>query len=201
MNYIYAALIGYSLGCINMAYIIGKLNGVDIRDKGSHNAGASNVTITLGWLPGILTGAFDIAKSFLAFWITKQLFGGDVLPFLAAVFAILGHIFPFYLNFKGGKGFASYIGMCLAYNWKLGLVVMAVTVVITLVTDYIALATMASSIYVPAYLYFIHMTLIVVGMLAALAILIIWKHRTNIRNIIKGEEIGFRNNKKHRIKT
>ena len=197
MEMIYSALIGYVFGCINFAYITGKLYGIDIRDKGSHNAGASNVTITLGWLPGVLTALCDIAKAYLAFVVCERLFGGEICPFLGGAFAVIGHIFPFYMKFKGGKGFASYAGMCLGISWKLFLAIVVISALITLITDYIALATLATVVYVPAWLYYISKPLAVVLLLVALGVLIFWKHRVNIRNIRNGTEIGLRKRNKN----
>ncbi len=166
---------------------------MDIRTKGSGNAGASNVTITLGWRWGILVAAMDIAKAWIAVVLCRTLFPGVLSAGAAAgIFCILGHIFPFYLGFRGGKGFASYIGMMLALNWRITLVLVAATVVITVVTDYIALATLATSWAFPVWQWYAGSPALELVLLGLLAVIIFWKHRENLRRIRRGEETGLR---------
>jgi len=117
---ILAIFIGYFLGSINPAFIFGKaLKGIDIREHGTKNAGTTNVKKTLGIGPAILTAIFDLSKGLLAIWIAS-LFG---LPpfwvYCAGIAAILGHIFPFYLGFRGGQGTATAVGMMFYYAYKL----------------------------------------------------------------------------------
>lgn len=201
MNYLSCIIIGYLLGCVNFAYIIGKLKGFDIREKGSGNAGASNVTIALGWGYGIITALLDIAKGYLAVTICRNLFPEMVAaPFLAGASAVVGHIFPFYMYFKGGKGFASYMGMLLAFSWKLALAMAIITVIITVVSNYISLATMSVSVLTPAYYLYKGLQMFPLMILVVLMILIIYKHRINIQRIINHEEIGLRDSGNHRVK-
>ena len=192
MNYALSALIGYVLGCFNFAYIIGRLKGIDIREKGTGNAGASNVFISMGKGFGVLTAVLDILKGFLAVYICRRIFLDPNCPYIGGIFAVIGHIFPFFMHFKGGKGFASYIGMCLGIDWRLGLGVMAMTVVITLITDYIALATLVTAFAVPVWLYFKGTPPRVLDMYAVLALIILWKHRINLRRMMNREEKGLR---------
>ncbi len=193
MNYLFCIIIGYCFGCINFAYIIGKLKGFDIREKGSGNAGASNITISLGWGFGVLTAILDILKGFLAVTVCRTLFPEMTeAPFIGGAFAVIGHIFPFYMNFKGGKGFASYMGMLLALDWRLALAMAILTVVITLVTNYIIVATISVSVLTPAYYIYMKEELIPILILVGLMILIIYKHKINIQRIINHEEIGLR---------
>jgi len=192
MNYVLSALIGYILGCFNFAYIIGRLKGIDIREKGTGNAGASNVFISMGKGFGVLTAALDILKGFLAVYICRRVFLSAYCPYIGGVFAVIGHIFPFFMHFKGGKGFASYIGMCLGIDWRLGLGVMVLTVVITLITDYIALATLTTAFLVPVWLFYQGTPLRVLDMYAVLALIILWKHRANLTRMMNHEEKGLR---------
>ena len=153
MEWLYCILIGYFIGCINPAYFIGKIKGVDVKKKGSKNAGASNALMLFGKVFGAFCALFDIFKAWFAIFITKEiLFITYQYAFvLTAVSAIFGHIFPFYMRFRGGKGFAPYIGMTLAVNWKFALVIMAITVLITIITDYIAIGTFTTVISFPVY--------------------------------------------------
>ena len=130
--YLLCAAAGYLLGCHNLAHTISRKRGFDIRAVGSGNPGTSNAVITMGWKVGVLVGAHDIFKSFI-----PALLAGLLLPDLplaaavTGVAAVLGHIFPAPLKFKGGKGFAPYVGMTFAVNWKFGLAVVVIVVLAT----------------------------------------------------------------------
>ncbi len=201
MGYFVAILLGYLIGCSNMAFYLAKLKGVDLRASGSGNLGASNATILLGWYSGILVGVHDIGKAALAVMLAKLLF--PALPYVdaaAGVACVLGHIFPFYLKFKGGKGFASYLGMTLALNWKFALIVMASVVVITLITDYIVVGTMTTIIATPTYLGITQKSWLLALILLIATGVILYKHWENFGRILKGTEIGLRSTikgKKH----
>ncbi|MBR2671768.1 MAG: glycerol-3-phosphate acyltransferase [Oscillospiraceae bacterium] len=200
MQYVYCVLIGYFFGCLSPAYLIGRMHGVDIREQNSGNAGASNVAVTFGWPQAILTAVIDIGKAFAASYLCAKLFPGiEIAPFLGGACAVIGHIFPFYLKFKGGKGYASYFGMVLSVNWKLALFLVVLGVVVTLVTNYIALATISTTIVTPAWIYYKEPSLLILGILLILMAVIIYKHKINIIRIIKKEEIGLRDSNKHRI--
>lgn len=185
-------LIGYLLGSSNMAWYLAKLKGVDLRAKGSGNPGASNAMILMGWKAGVLVGLHDIGKAFLAVWLCTRLFPAAPYCGVIAGFAcVIGHMFPFYLRFRGGKGFASYLGMILALDWRFALVLCAAIVVVTLVTDYIVIGTMTTVISFPVYCAVEH-HLIAAAMLCFLSAIIIYKHRANLVRIVRGTEIGFR---------
>jgi len=192
MNYLLSVVIGYLLGIINPAYILGKIKGVDIRQHGSNNAGASNAKILFGWGAGVLIAFIDILKSFLAFYLCKKLFVEDIYAYLGSFGTIMGHIFPFYLGFKAGKGYASYIGMLLAIDYRLALVMMLWCIVVTYTSNYIVLSTISTVIIVPIYLYLKGVELNIILVLIVIAIVMIYKHRINIVRIINHEEIGFR---------
>ena len=98
-------MIGYFIGAVNPSYIIAKIRGFDIRDKGSHNAGASNAVILLGKTIGVLCALLDIAKTVFAIWLAQKLMPEFTWGYaVTGVACALGHIFPFYMKFKGGKG-------------------------------------------------------------------------------------------------
>ncbi len=201
MKYILVILVAYLIGCSNMAWYLAKLKKVDLTDKGSGNLGASNAMILMGWPAGILVGAHDIFKAFLVVFLAKTIFPEiEFAGGAAGVACVLGHIFPFYLKFKGGKGFASYLGMTLALNWKFALIVLLAVVVVTLVTDYIVLGTVTTIISVPVYLG-ITVGPIVAAILCIATGVILYKHRHNFVRIWKGTEIGLRsaNKGEHRI--
>ncbi|MBQ8622252.1 MAG: glycerol-3-phosphate acyltransferase [Oscillospiraceae bacterium] len=193
MRYVLAVLMGYLLGCSSMAYYIGKRKKKDIRTAGSGNLGASNATVLFGWGAGVMVALHDIGKAVLAVLLAKWLFPElEYAGAAAGVACVLGHIFPFYLGFKGGKGLASYFGMTLALNWKLALIVAAVIVLATLITDFISVGALSSIVVVPAYMGFTTHNLLLVAILGVATVVMFGKHWENIVRIAKGQEIGLR---------
>lgn len=193
MRYLLSALLGYLLGCSHMAFYISKLKKVDIRSAGSGNLGASNATVLFGWGSGVLVALHDIGKAFLAVVLARWLF--PEVPYVGAVAgiaAVLGHIFPFYLKFKGGKGLASYFGMTLALNWKLALIVVAVIVLATLVTDFIAVGALSTIVVVPVYMGITAHSWLLAAILCVGTAVMFYKHWENIVRIAKHQEIGLR---------
>ena len=188
-----AILIGYLLGCFNIALIISKIKKVDLRNTGSKNLGASNTFISIGKGLGVLVGVCDIFKCTIAIILARLIFPEiDFLPYIAGVACIMGHMFPFYLKFKGGKGFASFVGMTLGINWKFFIVIGICIILITLITKYIVLATMATVISYPIFLFFNTHNLWIVAMVSAISCIIIIKHYKNLIRIAKGEEFKFK---------
>lgn len=193
MNYIIAAFMGYLLGCSNMSFYLSKIYGVDIRSHGSKNLGASNTMILMGWKAGILVAVHDILKAALAVIFAQMLF--PEVPFIGAVAgvaSVYGHVFPFYLKFKGGKGFASYVGMTLALNWKFALILIVVVALITLITDYIVIGTFTTIASVPLYMGFTNHNCVLALILLVGTAVILYKHRENITKLKNGTEIGLR---------
>lgn len=192
MQYTIAIILGYLLGCSNMAHYIAKWKKADLTAAGSGNLGASNATILLGWKAGITVGIHDVGKAALAVLLVKGLFPeAENIGAVAGVASVLGHIFPFWLKFKGGKGFASYIGMTIALNWKLALCILAAVVIVTLITDYIVCGTVTTIITVPVYLG-ITQSFLLAAILAIATAVILYKHRENFPRILNGTEIGLR---------
>ena len=192
MTYFIIILIGYLIGTSNMATYLAALKKVDLRAGGSGNPGASNAMILMGWKAGILVGLHDIGKAAAAVLLARYLFPETVLAgVVAGVACVFGHMFPFYLRFRGGKGFASYLGMMLALHWKFALVLMLAVVIITLVTDYIVLGTMTTVISLPIYCA-ITQNLLAALILSAASLVIIYRHHDNLVRICRGTEIGLR---------
>ena len=203
MEYFVMCGIGYLLGCSNLAFLLAKIKGVDLSSGGSGNPGASNATILMGWRMGILVAFHDIGKAFLAVFLAGLLFpNSDGITAVAGAACVLGHIFPAFLKFKGGKGFASYIGMSLALNWKFALLVIAAVIVVTILFDYLVIGTTLTVISLPVYLFFASADWIAVVAVCISTAVIIYKHRSNYVRIIKGTEIGLRATMKgeHRVK-
>ena len=202
MAYVTVCLVGYLLGCSNLAAYLAKWKHVDLKSRGSGNNGASNAAIVLGWRAGVATALHDIGKAALAValarWLFPQLAYG---PEAAGVACVLGHVFPVFLKFRGGKGFASYLGMTLVLNWKLALVLMVAVGLITLIADYIVFGTLTTVCVVPVYQGIVNHSLMAALILAAASAVILWKHWENLRKIAAGTEIGLRGtlSKKYRI--
>ncbi len=193
LPYLWVIMAAYLLGCSNMALYISRFKGVDMRSGGSGNLGASNATLLMGWGAGVLVGLHDIAKAAIAVVIAELIYPNvENIGAVAGVAAVMGHIFPAPMGFRGGKGFASYIGMTLALNWKFALAIMAMVLVITLVTDYIVLGTTATVLLVPGYLGWERKNMLLVLILLIATAVIIYKHRANYVRIMNGTEIGLR---------
>ena len=193
MEYILPILLGYLLGCSHMAYYLGKLKKLDIRTAGSGNLGASNATVLFGWGSGVLVAVHDIGKAYLAVVLARWLFPDAAYAGAAAgVAAVLGHIFPFYLGFRGGKGLASYFGMALALDWKLAAVLGIVIVGATVITDFISLGAIGTVVAAPVYVGLVSHDLVLAAILCVATAVMLFKHRENIVRIVKKEEIGLR---------
>lgn len=192
IGYLLIVLLGYLIGSSNLAYYMARRRGINIYQKGSGNPGASNAMMLMGWKTGILVGAHDIGKAVLAALLCGLLFPG--LPLcreIGGVACVLGHMFPFYLGFRGGKGFASSLGVIAVLNWRFALVLVVAIAVLVLITDYIVVGTMATVVSYPVYCLATHQFLAAV-LLAAVAVIIIYKHRANFVRIFNGTEVGLR---------
>ena len=193
MAYVISMILGYLLGCSHMSFYISRLKKLDVRSSGSGNMGASNVTVLFGWRAGVLTAVHDILKASLAVWLAGLLF--PQVPYAGAVAGIagvLGHVFPFYLKFKGGKGLASYFGVTLALNWKLAAMVVVLVVLATLITDFISVGALSTIVFVPVYMGITTRSLLLVAILLVGTAVMFCKHWENIVRIAKKEEIGLR---------
>lgn len=205
MERIICLLIGYVFGLFQTAYFYGKAHGIDIRQHGSGNAGTTNTLRVLGTKAGLIVLAGDCLKCMAAIWVVKFLFGSShpeivyLLKLYAAAGAILGHNYPFYLGFKGGKGIAATAGLILAFHPYF--IVMGVTVFfgIFFTTHYVSLG----SLLVYAGLIIEMVVCGQMGLFAGmsqtqlyemyaltfiLAVMAYWKHRENIVRLLHGKE-------------
>ena len=190
MHLLWCFLIGYGLGIINPAFIIGKIKGFDVRRRGSGNAGGSNALITMGKAIGFLCILLDIGKAFLAVKLTGLLFPGLPLVFpVTAAACILGHMFPFYMGFSGGKGLACIGGCLLAYSPLWFLILLAAEAALALAVNYICVVPISASVLLPVlYGFHAHDPLGAV-ILGVVGVAIILKHVENIRRILNGTEL------------
>ena len=199
--------IGYVLGMFQTGYIYGKLHHVDIRQHGSGNAGATNTLRTLGWKAGLITFAGDLGKAMLAMLIGWILFrdkyadGVKLLEMYAGFGAVLGHNFPFYMKFKGGKGIACTAGFILAFYPPMAPLCLLLFIVTVAVTRYVSLGSIVVMIcfWVQLVLYGqlghlnvnsnLILEIYIVG--ALFSVMGIWRHRENIKRLLAGKENKF----------
>ncbi len=197
MEYIIGAVIGYVFGSVNMANIIAKSRGVNIKAVGSNNAGASNVFISVGKVYGVAVGIFDILKAFSAAEIVLLLFGGNrEIAVIAGVMAVVGHIFPFWMRFNGGKGLAPFMGVVLFYDWKLFLIWAVLIAAIVLILDYISIGALSVTVFMPLYTIIFKREYFVAAFFICIAVLMWYRHKENIIRLLNGTEIGFRKRRK-----
>ncbi len=189
-----ALLIGYLLGAIPFAVIIGRRYGVDILKEGSGNPGATNVKRVLGKKAGNLCFALDLLKGFIATLIPRLLVGDEnqlTLAIIGLVGAILGHSFSMFIGFKGGKGVAVTMGGLLA----LAPVVLIGGLLVWIATfyslRYVSLASIAFGVSLPLLALIFSKPMLLVGFFALLAALIIIRHKSNIQRLIAGTESRF----------
>jgi len=184
-------LIGYAFGCIQAAYILSKMVGkMDIREHGSGNAGASNITAIMGWKYGFIVGLVDVLKGLFAVLIVKWIYPDSPdLAYLSGIMAIIGHIFPFYMKFRGGKGVATLVGMMFGLNWKLGILFVLLVAIPALLADYIVIGSFTSFIALPIVTFILGYPIVFTIIGICLTVLSFYLHRANIKRIINKEEL------------
>ncbi len=192
LKYVLIAVVGYLLGNISVGILVAKLYGIkDIRKVGSGNAGSTNVLRNLGWLPSVLTLVGDCLKSFIAAKLGWVL-AGDVGLLIGGTAAILGHDFPVFFKFKGGKGIAASLGMILTINPWLGIGLTGVVVLIAALTGYVSLGSITVSV---VYTFCIAVLLrgnahywAYIGFSIFASLLSLFCHRKNIQRLLHHEE-------------
>ena len=208
-TYIIIAIIAYAIGSINFSVIISKkMAGFDIREKGSGNAGSTNMLRSIGKKAAILTLVCDILKGVVAVLIAvivgKIVKNVDkaALVQIAGILVVIGHTFPIFFEFKGGKGVATSLGVLLMINWKIGLICLVFALVIMALGRIVSLGSVGAAILCPVLTLFIHSHYIVeaTGMKylafgSILAAIVIFNHRANIQRIVNGTEskLSFKN--------
>ena len=195
MNFVIVSIIGYLFGCLQWSYILSMIiKQEDIRSLGAGNAGASNIVVSFGWKMGLLVAILDIFKAIISIYIIKYLISTLVLDnnifylYLNGFFVILGHNYPFFMNFKGGKGTASTFGMLLAIDLKMGLIGFFVILIVTFATDYIALGALSLVSFLIISTVYLNFGVPSILIAIAIAILAIYKHIPNIKSILANKE-------------
>lgn len=189
---------GYFLGSIPFGYLLVRLqSGGDIRAMGSGNIGATNVARSAGWIVGAATLILDAAKGFFAVWVIGHFSAGNIrFMMYAGLAALLGHIFPVWLKFSGGKGVATALGIFLAICWPAAAAAVALFAIVFLFWRYVSLGSVSAAAALPIFVYVLyaprHAPPVVVSSITLLAaILVIVKHRWNIERLMIGTEPKF----------
>ena len=204
---IIVALIAYLIGSINFSIIISKkMAGFDIREKGSGNAGTTNMLRAVGKKAAVITLICDILKGVVSILIavligkiTKSLDNNlnALLVQLAGIFVILGHTFPIFFKFKGGKGIATALGVLLITNWQIGLICLVFALVLIALTKMVSVGSISAAILFPILVVFINQNYIVptsnsnwsyLVFSIIIALLVIFNHRANVQRILNGTE-------------
>ncbi len=181
------AVVGYLLGSIPFGMILSKLMNLgDLRSIGSGNIGATNVLRTGNKKAAFATLILDGGKSAVAVLLAREL-AGDGAAQIAAFASFLGHCFPIYIGFKGGKGVATFIGIALAIAWPIGLLVCLTWLVVAVVTRYSSLSALTAATLAPFFAYFFGFGQMVL-LFILLALVIYVRHKTNIERLLSGQE-------------
>jgi len=191
-NYLFLISIVYFFGSIPFAYILPKIFGLgDIRNLGSGNVGATNVLRTGNKLLAIIVLAFDIIKGFAPLFILKNYYHNElseiIILFIGSA-AILGHIFPIWLKFKGGKGVATYIGFLFAINYIFGIIFIITWLLIAFLKKYSSLASITSLVLLPLFVMLFSYEKQIIYLLILINLIIISKHYSNIYRLIHKSE-------------
>lgn len=210
--YISIIIIAYAIGSINFSVLISrKIAGFDIRDKGSKNAGTTNVLRNVGKKAAVLTLVCDILKGVLAILIailiSKIVEGSNraILMELSAFFVVVGHTFPIFFEFRGGKGVATSLGVLLIINWKIGLICLIFAIFEMILCRMVSLGSISAAVLFPVLTFFIRdcyltgweWSYVVFGI--AMALFVIFNHRENVKRLMSGTENRISFKKKENI--
>ena len=193
------AVIAYLIGSINFSVILSKkMAGFDVREKGSGNAGTTNMLRSVGKKAAAITLICDILKGVISILIAMALgrmiegTNGALLVQIAGVAVILGHTFPIFFKFKGGKGVATSLGVLIMSNWQIGLICLVFALILIILTQMVSVGSIAAAVLYPVLTLFIPQNYIVPGNYLiysiVLAIIIIFNHRENVKRLLNGTE-------------
>ena len=205
-SYVIISILSYFIGSVSFSVIFGKIfGGLDVRDHGSGNAGSTNVLRTVGKKAAILTLLCDLLKGvlavLLAFIVGNIVKTSDraLLIQLSGVFVLVGHIWPIFFNFKGGKGIATALGVLLIVNWQIGLICLLFALILMALTRMVSIGSVMAAILFPILTIFLTNTFIVKGSYlifgVIISLIVIYKHRENIKRVLNHTENKLGNKK------
>ena len=183
--------ISYLLGSLPTGFLFGKsLKNIDLRLIGSGSTGATNVLRNVGKWPAFFVFIIDVGKGLISVKIAQYYTDQGLIEVIAGISAISGHIWPIWLRGKGGKAVATGLGMFLALSWKVGLASLGIFLIVLAKTKFVSLSSISAAILLPIFMFFylgnfMHSYFFISFVVA---LLVIWKHRTNITRLVKGEE-------------
>ena len=183
--------VGYLLGSLPTGFLIGKyLKNIDLRKIGSGSTGATNVLRNVGKWPALIVFIIDVGKGLIAVKIAQHYTDQELIEVIAGISAITGHIWPIWLRGKGGKAVATGLGMFLALSWKVGLASLGIFLIVLAKTKFVSLSSISAAILLPFFMFFYikNFTHSYFFISLIVSLLVIWKHRTNIKRLFKGEE-------------
>lgn len=188
--WVHAAVLAgaYLLGSIPFSYLVARYQGVDVRAVGSGNVGATNVMRNVGRLAGLVAFVLDFAKGSAATWVARETVGGLLFPSVAAVVAVLGHMHPVWLRFRGGKGVATGAGAFLPIAPAATVGALTIFALVTAVTRYVSVGSIAGSVSLGLLALLFGVLPPVPQAALLVAALITWKHRENLRRLARGTE-------------
>lgn len=188
MKVYWLMLFGYLLGSIPTGYILGSLAGVDVRQAGSGNVGATNVARVVGKRHGILTLVADVAKGFVPVILALSLGFAPLATASVGIAAFLGHLYPVFLRFQGGKGVATALGVFLGLAPWATLILIAIFIAVLLATRVVSLSSMVTAGFAPIVFWLFFRSPVITGMSLFIAAMIILRHRGNIQRLRSGTE-------------
>lgn len=181
-------VISYLIGSIPFGYVIARLQGVDIRSKGSGNIGATNVWRNLGFLAGLLVFIGDAGKGVLGAWLGRHFGGTDSVALLTSLAVVAGHGWPLFLGFKGGKIIATSLGVFLVLDKIIVLPALGLWIILSGTWRYISLASMAAAFSIPLLMLFLHRPWPYVCFSIFVFLVVVYKHYPNIKRLLAGTE-------------
>lgn len=189
MYRIVSLLIGYLFGCFQTAFIIGKSKEhIDIREYGSGNSGTTNAIRVMGWKLGLLTFLGDFLKAITAVLVVSYLYDSSLAGLYAGIGVVMGHNWPIFLKFKGGKGIASTIGMLYGVDWRIGIFVMLIMIIVIGISKYVSLGSILMAVSIPILMYVFvgKVEYVIAG--SVLTVFALYRHRSNIKRLMAGNE-------------
>lgn len=202
MRYFIGVIIGYLLGMLSPTYLFSIIKNVDMRKSGTGNLGATNAMLTLGKKFGMLVMIFDIMKSFIPVLIYKMLYPEEPqLVMAVGLSAIVGHCFPFYLKFRGGKGVATLAGLVLAYDPLMFSILFIVGISFVFITGYVFSLPISASAVFPVLVGIKTKSLVCIIISLCAGLVVILKHSRNFKRIVEGTEMRWKDfvKKKYKI--
>jgi len=189
LNLIFLIIFGYLLGSVPFSYLIPKAKGIDIRKVGSGNVGATNVIRALGLKFGLLATILDLLKAVIPVYLATRFLLFDWQIALVAITPVFGHIFPIWLNFRGGKGVGSTIGVLfILLGWERFLILLSIWLIVIAIFQIMSVASLLMSSLLPLFMAYFSYPLPYFFLVIALAVLIWWAHRENLQRIKEGIE-------------